>query len=90
MHLSFTQGQPACLLSVFVHTRLPVHPLQSCCNRTIDHVKLAIQDSSQGDITADELMLIFGHKVLESFRTLSEYSIQNGSTLHIVVRPRGC
>jgi Ubiquitin family len=56
--------------------------------RTVEHVKQELQNIE--GTPPEQQRLIFTGKQLEDDRTLAHYNIQNGATLHLVLRLRGC
>lgn len=54
---------------------------------TVETLKQRINEKE--GIPVDQQRLIFGGKQIESERTLSDYGVTNGATMHLVLRLRG-
>ena len=63
-----------------------VHGLES--SHSVEQVKQRYEQ--QHGTPADQLRFIFAGKQLEDDRTLADYNIQRGATLHVILRLRGC
>ncbi|KAI0437492.1 hypothetical protein F4803DRAFT_538441 [Xylaria telfairii] len=61
--------------------------VQSSPSETVENFKAAVQDATQ--LPPDQQRLVFNGKELEDGRILSDYNMQNGSLVHLIMRLRG-
>lgn len=65
----------------------PPFPVETYSNISVDGLKALIQDKE--GIPPDQQRLVHGGRQLEDGRILSDYNIESGATIHLVLRLRG-